>query len=255
MGMHVIQSIKGTISKHCRELKVKRAYVGYIYSSVQLENQATGVAFTFPNREHCRHGLLESGKPLRGRNACELTSLLGGRDLLASSVALAAVNAVIQSEQLSEEAQPGDILDELDIRPGDQACMVGCFQPLIKQLESRQVQVIVFDEAPKPGLHRPEELADVLKKSQIAIVTATSIINNTIEHVLELAKSCREIAVLGPSTPLLVSVFRETPVTCLSGIHIVEAESVQHIIGEGGGFRDFKHHVKKQNIRIRDPAE
>jgi len=224
--------------------------VGFVYSSVQLENQATGVAFSFPNREHCRHGLLESGKPLRGRNADEIASLIGGSDLLASSVALATVNAVIQSERLSEAVHLGDILDELDIRAGDQVCMVGCFHPLLKKLESRQARVMVFDETPKPGLHRPEELADVLKKSQIALITATSIINNTVEHVLELAASCREIAVLGPSTPMLTSVFRETPVTCLSGIHVEDPEAVQRIIMEGGGFQDFKHHVEKQNIRI-----
>jgi uncharacterized protein (DUF4213/DUF364 family) len=228
--------------------------VGFIYSSVQLENQATGVAFSFPNREHCRHGLLESGKPLRGRSVDELISFLGGDDLLASSVALAAVNAVIQSEQLAESVHHGDILDELNIHTGDQVCMVGCFYPLIKKLESQQARVIVFDEAPKQGLHRPEELAAVLKKSQIALITATSIINNTIEQVLDLAKSCREIVVLGPSTPMLASVFRETPVTCLSGIHVADSESVQRIIMEGGGFRDFKRHIEKQNIRISGPV-
>ena len=250
MDIHIIQSIKDTILKRCRELVVQRVCVGYIYSSVQLENQATGVAFSFPNREHCRHGLLKSGKPLRGRNVGEFISFLGGDDLLASSVALAAVNAVIQSEKLSEAVHSVDILDELDIRSGERACMVGCFQPLIKKLESRQARVTVFDEAPKPGLHKPEELADVLKKSQIVLVTATSIINNTVEHILELATSCREIVVLGPSTPMLTSVFRETPVTCLSGIHVEDPESVQRIIMEGGGFRDFKQHVEKQNIKI-----
>lgn len=250
--MNVIQSIKETISQYCKQLIISKAYVGYIYSSVQLENQATGVAFTFPKGEHCRHNLPDSRKPLGGRNAQELTSFLGDRNLISSSLALATVNAVTTSEKLTAGAEPGDILDELDIRSGDQVCMVGCFLPLIKPLESRQVKVVTFDELPKPGSYNPEEVVHVLPNSQIAIITATAIINNTIDHLLELAQSCREIAILGPSTPLLVSVFRETPVTCLSGIQIEEPELVQQIIAEGGGFREFKQYVKKLNMRIRE---
>jgi len=251
MWMSIIQSIKETISKHCTELRIEKACVGYIYSSVQLENQATGVAFTFPDRVHCRHGLLDSRKPLSGRRAQELIPFLGGQDRVASSLSLATVNAIISSEELFAEVQPGDILDILDVHAGDRVCMVGCFRPLIKPLESRQVQVISFDESPKPGSHKPKELKHVLPKSQVAIITATSIINNTIDHLLELAQSCREVAILGPSTPLLASVFRGTPVTCLSGIQIVTPELVQIIVAEGGGFRDFKQHVRKLNIQIR----
>ena len=59
--------------------------------------------------------------------------------------------------------------------------MVGRFQPLIKPLDLRQVKVVTFDELPKPGSHKPEEVVHVLPNSQIAIITATAIINNTIE--------------------------------------------------------------------------
>lgn len=249
--MNTVQSVIKAISRYCTELIIAKAYVGYIYSSVQLENQATGVAYTFPKSEHCRHKLLDSLKPLRGRSALELISFLGDQDLTASSLALAAVNAVITSEKLAEAAEPGDILDELDIRSGDQVCMVGCFLPLIKPLESRQVKVVAFDELPKPGSHNPDEAGYVIPNSQIAIITATAIINDTIDHLLEIAQSCREVAILGPSTPLLISAFLETPVTCLSGVQIEEPELVQQIIAEGGGFREFKQYMKKLNMRIR----
>jgi uncharacterized protein (DUF4213/DUF364 family) len=242
--------IKQTLSPACEGIKIGRACVGYIYSAVQLENQATGVAFTFPRGEHCRHSLLDGQNPLEGRAASEVISFLGDRNLVSSSLALATVNAVVSSTKMNEGAEQGDILDVLDIRTGDRVCMIGCFLPLMKPLESRQVRVIAFDEIPKPGTSKPKKMERILSKSQIAIITATSIINNTIDDLLALSRSCREVTILGPSTPLIASAFRKTAVTCLSGIQITAPDLVQRVIAEGGGFRDFRKHVMKLNVRI-----
>lgn len=87
----------------------------------------------------------------------------------------------------------------------------------------------------------PEEVENLLPESQIAINTAKAIINNTIDHLLELTASCREAAVLRPSTPLLTEAFSHTTASCLSGISISEPEKVLQIIGEGREFRDFKY--------------
>ena len=114
--------------------------------------------------------------------------------------------------------------------------MVGCFLPLITALEKRQIKVVSVDDVPKPCTKPPEEVEKLLPESQIAIITATAIINKTIDNLLELADSCREVAVLGPSTPLLTEAFSQTTVSCLSGIRILEPEKVLQIIGEGGGF-------------------
>ena len=128
--------------------------------------------------------------------------------------------------------------------------MVGCFMPLIRALEKRDLYVVSVDEQPKPGARPAEEVEELLPGSQIAIVTATSIINNTIDRILDLAETCREVVVLGPSTPMLREAFSDTPVSCLSGIRILEPEKVLQIIGEGGGFRGFKGYVQKLNLRL-----
>ncbi|UCB44997.1 MAG: hypothetical protein JSV25_12365 [Spirochaetota bacterium] len=158
---------------------------------------------------------------------------------------------MLTDRELPTEAKFGNILENLDIRKGDQVCMVGCFLPVISALKKRRVNVVSVDDVPKPGAKPPEEVENLLPKSQIAIITATTIINNTIDHLLELTASCREVAVLGPSTPILAEAFSHTTVSCLSGIRIVEPEKVLQIIGEGGGFRDFKYYTRKVNLRLR----
>jgi uncharacterized protein (DUF4213/DUF364 family) len=128
--------------------------------------------------------------------------------------------------------------------------MVGCFVPTLASLQTRQISVAAVDQIPKPGSLPAQEAERLLPCSQVAIITATSLINGTLDHLLELARLCREVALLGPSTPLLPEAFSGTPVSCLAGIRVREPEGVFQSIAEGQGFRVFKRHVLKANMRI-----
>jgi len=147
----------------------------------------------------------------------------------------------------------GDVLESLQIRSGDRVCMVGCFVPLLTCLQARQISVTAVDQIPKPGSLPAEEVEQQLPRSQVAIITATSLINGTLAHLLELSRSCREVALLGPSTPLLPEAFSGTPVTCLAGIRVQEPAEVLQSIAEGQGFRVFKRYVRKVNIPMARP--
>jgi uncharacterized protein (DUF4213/DUF364 family) len=247
----VVKVIAECLSETARDFTLQRVQVGFIYSAVQLCNQAVGVAFTFPRSGHCGPDLPYNKKPLSGRKASETLPLLGDKNLVSSSLALATANALLAGRELPQGVTFGDILDNLDIRKGDQVCMVGCFLPIVSALKKRGVKVVSVDEVPKPYAKPPEEVENLLPESQIAIITATAIINNTIDHLLDLTASCREVAVLGPSTPLLPDAFSNTTVSCLSGIKVSESEKVLRIISEGGGFRDFKYYTRKVNLRLR----
>ncbi len=239
------------MSETANNYSLKRVQAGLIYSAVQLDNNATGVAYTFPMKEHCGPGMRRDRKPLAGRKAAEIITYLGDKNLIMSSLALAAVNALLASRKLPEDVSFGDVLDNLDIRNGDQVCMVGSFLPLLPALEKRQVKVFSVDEAPKPHTGPPEDVEQLLSESQVAIITGTAIINNTIDRMLALARTCREVAILGASTPLLKEAFADTSVTCLSGIRVTEPEKVFQTIGEGAGFREFRKYVRKVNLRLK----
>ncbi len=231
--------------------KTESVQIGLVYSAAQLDNRAVGVSYTFPNTRSCRgRSSLQGPRPFAGREAEDLVKALGGADLLQSSVAMAVANALLASLPLPSNARAADVLEAVEIRPGDRVCMVGCFLPLLQALKDRQVSVTAVDEVPKPGSRPADEARRLLPESQIAVITATSIINGTIDGLLKMAASCREVVILGPSTPLLPEAFAGTPVTCLSGIRVLQSEAVIQSIAEGGGFCEFKRFVQKWNVPL-----
>jgi len=84
------------------------------------------------------------------------------------------------------------------------------------------------------------------------LITATTLINGTIDELLAAAKDCREVVLLGPSTPLVPEVFATMPhlVTLLAGVVVTDAEELLRTVAQGGGTRDFKTSAVKVNVRV-----
>jgi len=258
LGVSIVERVRDRAAEIGRGSRVARATVGTIYAAVQLDNGCAGVAYRFPEGDGCRRreGPTAGSSDARevdgweGGTAIELLGLLGADDLLYSALALAAVNALGAWNLGGGDVAGGDVLEHLDVREGDRVCMVGCFLPVLQRLEGRDIQVVAVDERPRPGALPAEQVETLLPRSQVAIITATSLVNRTLERLLELAGSCRTVALLGPSTPLLPQAFSGTPVRLLSGIRVTEPASLFGIVAGGGGFRDFRPHVRKVNLRV-----
>jgi len=246
--MSIAERIREQVLAGGAELTIRRAQIGLTYCAVQLEDGNTGVAYTFP-RQACGSQHLGAG-PLAGRQAGELVKNLGSENLIASALGLAAANALISGLPASEGLSEGDILERLDIHEGDQVCMVGCFLPVLQSLKLASVQVRAVDQVAKPGAEPAENSETLLPNSQVAIITATAIVNGTMDRLLELAAGCREVAILGPSTPMLPAAFGDLPVHCLAGIRVEQPDPVFGVIAEGGGYCYFKDYTTKLNIRL-----
>jgi len=229
--------------------RITRIQIGLLYTAVQLENGKAGVAFSFP-RQGCGPSLTGGGIGLKERPAVEIVHSLGSKNLSDSSIALSTVNALASSMELPCDAQEGDVLNVIDILDGESVCMVGCFLPVIERLKDRRIDIKVVDLEQKPGILPAENAYTLLRESQVALITATSIINNTIDRLLDAAEGCREVVILGPSTPLIPQAFEGTSATCLAGIQVNRPREVFSIIGEGGGFKLFKPYTKKYTLRL-----
>jgi len=83
------------------------------------------------------------------------------------------------------------------------------------------------------------------------VITSTSIVNQTIDRLLEAACNCREVVLLGASTPLVPPAFAGTPVTLLSGVVVLDPGEILRRVSEAGGTRSFKGHVQKLNFPLR----
>jgi uncharacterized protein (DUF4213/DUF364 family) len=231
------------------ESRVADVRIGLGYTALMLADDRVGVAYTFREEAKGCCSVFDALRPLVGRPASDVLHLLESPDPIAAGVGLACANALVNRDD--GRFLDRDILEHLDLRSEDEVGMVGNFGPLIDKIQKRVRCLTVFERVDQSsGILRPtEEAESALPRCQVALITATSIINHTIDGLLRAAGGCREVAVLGASTPLLPEAFAEERVTLLSGVVVKQPQEVLRIVSEGGGMRLFSPHVRKVSLR------
>jgi hypothetical protein len=225
--------------------------IGLGYSAVLTDAGVAGVAYT--PREDVEHGCSPLGEahPLAGRRLSDLLAYIESRRPIERAIGLAAANALVAARPAAS-VTGGDILRAMPLRPEDRVGMVGCFAPLIAPLQAQVASLTIFERSGgwTVGVQPAERALDLLPTCTVALITSTALITESLDALLEAAAGCREVALLGPSTPLLSEVFADTPVTWLSGIRIENPARVLQIVSEGGGTRTFSPYVQKVNLRL-----
>lgn len=232
-------------------VRVADVRIGLGYTGVRLEDGGTGVAFTFRDLAGGGCSVFQGIRPLATRPAADLLVLLESPDAIEAGVGLACANALVNRDHPAW--LEGDILDHLHLGSGDDVAMVGHFGPLVEAIRERARSLTVFERVERSsGPIRPrEEAATAIPGCQVALITATSIINHTIDDLLRAAEGCREVVLLGASTPLIAEAFSAGPVTMLAGVVVREPDEILRIVSEGGGMRQFGPHVRKVTVKVR----
>ena len=238
------------LSEQATEHRINNVRIGLGYTAVTLDDGRTGVAYTF--RQSLQGGctVFMGIRPLAGKPAYDLLQLLNSHERIEAAVGLATANALANVKP--SQALAGDVLDALQLRQSDKVGMIGYFAPLLRPLKAAVATVEIFEEQHNANSDTfpPEAAHDRLSSCDIALITSTSLINHSLDYLLDAAQSCRDIVLLGSSTPLLPEAFRDTPVTYLSGITIDDSEGILQVVSEGGGTRLFKPFVTKWNVPI-----
>jgi len=223
--------------------------IGLGYTAVLLADGRCGLAYTLHEQEYESCCVIPEAGKLAGRKASELIPWLKLDDHTACAIGLATVNATLSPP---ERAVESDILKLLPVHSDDSVGMIGFFGPLVNPIKERAKALRIFERRANPELGiLPESAAqDILPECQIAVISATAILNQTIDGLLDLCKTAREIAILGPSTPFLTEVFDHHRVTMLSGLQVVDPARILRIVSEGGGTRQFGGAVRKLSLRL-----
>jgi uncharacterized protein (DUF4213/DUF364 family) len=225
--------------------------IGLGYTALETDDGRCGLAYTLHEGDYESCCVVPAAGTLVGRDISELISWLKRQDATACAVGLAAVNAVVTFPSSTVES---DIIELLPVESEDTVGMVGYFGPLVNPLKKRVRTLHIFERKPDPeyGILPESESVKLLPVCQVAVITATAILNRTIDELLDLCKNAREIAILGPSTPFLPEVFRDRGVTLLSGVQVVDAKKILKIVSEGGGTRQFGRAVRKLSLRLKE---
>ena len=227
--------------------------VGLGYTAVVLEDGRCGLAYTLHEKEYESCTVIAEAGTLAGRKASELISWIKQTDQTACAIGLATANALI----LPHAAAEADILNLLPVGSEDTVGMIGYFGPLVGAIKKRVRTLHIFERKPIPDLGvLPDSAAgDLLPFCQVVILSATTLLNHTIDELLDHCKAAREIAILGPSTPFLPEVFSKQGVTLLSGVQVVDAPRVLRVVSEAGGTRKFGPAVRKLTLHISNSAQ
>ena len=222
--------------------------IGLGYAGVRLDSGSTGIAAVLLDAQQRSCTVLPAAGNFAGSPATKLLQyLVAGKNPLEIAIGLACANALIKP--------PADAVDDreattyLDLQKGVKVAMVGLFSPLIDRIKATGAELTIIEKnSARIEILGDAEKKDVLKSCDVAIITATTLLNNTFEEIINLLGTPRAVAIMGPSTPLMPAIFRNTPVTHLGGAVVADSARVMRIISEGGGTPALRPYLRFVNL-------
>ena len=251
----LLERLKAAALAKAGDITVTDVRIGLGYTAVLLDSGSIGFAYTFREKSVSGCSVFQGKRPIAGSFVRDVVPYLCSGELLERTLGLAAANALFNTaddvdSQSGCVSSEGDLLEVLALTKDDRVGMVGYFGPLVPVIKQRAGELIIFEEnmARADGLCPESMEAELLPTCSVAIITATSIINSSFEHIAAAATTCRSKAVLGPSTPLVPEIFRNYGVTHLSGSIGIDPAEILRVVSEGGGTRFFMQWSKKINL-------
>lgn len=203
---------------------VTDAVLGLSLTAVELDGADIGLSYVLRDRLPAGCSAFGFAQHIIGLPALEVARLvLEGRDDAQRGVGMAVITATTRALNLPDElATPTPF--GLQVRSADRVGMIGYIPPVAEQLARLDAKVFIFDKgltvSGGEGVAQVMDMSqqsEVLPQCDLMIITGTTLINGSIDHLLALCQNAREIVLVGSSTPMLAEAFRGSGVTALAG--------------------------------------
>jgi uncharacterized protein (DUF4213/DUF364 family) len=232
-------------------MRVKHICLGLGYTAVILDQGSIGVAYTyFDSKTGCT--LIHDYQDFEERPAADLLGLIESRDPLERSMALALINALNydQAKMMPADRNNNVLFSALGIGSGSRVAMVGFIKPLVTLLQSIGASVEVIDEFRAMG-EKDHFFQQLSHWADTALITSTAIINNTLEEILDQVGPEVNVALLGPSTPMVAWAFSPWPaIKALAGIVPLDSDAVLKTVRHGLGTPYLHRHCNKVTLTL-----
>lgn len=196
-----------------------------------------------PNGKQGRQLLSEHDKPVRGvgkltqKSAKELVQYVKSDRLLEATIGMATVNSLINvDESKGVELNAFSVIAEKG--EGKNIAVIGHF-PFIPKLRRIARELWVLEKRPRPGDLTEEMAPEVLGKSDVVAISATTLINHTLEGLLSCCRKDVFKVMLGPTTPMSDVMF-DYGIDVISGVKVIDERMVLRCISESATFRQVK---------------
>lgn len=223
----ILQSVAGINDARLLDLRV-----GPFWTAVRT-TRGTGLASTMAGDPHRRERapIARAGGLISARPS-ELAPLLRSESPSEAAVGLATVNALLDGAQgAAVEGNARNIL--IQRGEGRVAAMIGHF-PFVDSLRRSCRELWVFERGRGrgPGDLGEEHFAELLPEAEVVAISATTLINHTLDDVLSFVDPDAFLMMLGPSTPMVRSLF-DLNFDVLCGTRVEDPERVLRAVGEG----------------------
>ena len=254
-------------------LTIERAVIGLFFTGVKLSNGIAGACATpiktIPEAVCCPTSAMAMRFPgkLRGRPALDLAKEALGNHGIRRAVGIAAMNALADTcwrcrPHPETELRLGiDAFDATEIRPGDKVVVVGAFVPFLRELKRRRQPFLVLEK--DPATLKPEELPffrpaneapTVVPEADVLLITGTTLINDTLEELLRLAKPAARVTMVGPTVSMLPDAFLGRGADILGTVRITVPDEFLEMLAEGGSGYHFLGRSAQKIVLVRCPA-
>lgn len=249
---------KGTLLRRLYEILapvgndffIQEYRIGLGYVGVKVDDERMGLASLLLSELPSDCSVFSLGGQMTSAPVSSfLKYLVEGRNPLEKALGVATANALLEAPSCS--VVEGEALSLMNLEAKDLVAMVGLFAPLVPKIEATGASLSVIERNPARMIIRSKhEQEKILGECTVAIITATTLLNDTLEEMLACLRTPRHVAILGPSTPMCLEMFRDTPVNHLGGARVQDTRKIMQIISEGGGTPAMRPYLRFVNLMI-----
>jgi uncharacterized protein (DUF4213/DUF364 family) len=265
-----IAAVTETLGRDIERIEIERAVLGLFYTGVKLSAGTAGTCATpreaIPGDVCCPVSARAVPFPgrLQGRPAAEIMQDALSADGLSRAVGIATLNALAElcwRRRPSAEVQllPGaDAFDATEFHPADRVVVVGAFVPFLKELKRRRQPFLVLEQ--DPAMLKPEEMpfyrpagmaCEVVPTADVLLITGATLLNDTLDDLLALARPQARVTVVGPSVGMVPDAFLARGADILGSVRITAPDAFLDLLAEGGAAPHFLGHTAEKIVLAR----
>lgn len=252
-----ISRVTDILGRDLAAITIERTVIGLFFTGVKLSAGTAGTCATphdaAPADICCPISAHRVAfRRIAGRPASEVMQDALSGDGLARAVGIATLNALAdlcwQRRPHPEIVlSPGsDAFDATELHERDRVVLVGAFIPFLKELKRRHLPYLVLERSPamlkseEMPFYRPAELApQVVPEADVLLITGSTLLTDTLEDLLALARPDARVTVLGPTVGLLPDAFLARGADILGSVRITRPDDFLDLLAEGGSAPHF----------------
>ena len=250
--------VKEIIGEDFQRLAIEKAVVGLFFTGVKLSNGTGGLCYTpikdIPQAVCCPSsaGRIFNPEKMNGLPVREVIGGLTSNEPIKTAIAIATLNALSQTCWQNGVAADYKILKNMDAQDAvtmpveKSVAVVGAFIPTLQALKAHGGTWWVIEQEPKtlkpdemPHYVPAVESKEIISKADILIITGVTLINHTLEGILEAIKPGAEVAVMGPTASSLPEALFRRGVGIIGGVRVKNPDRLLDIIASGGSGYHF----------------